>query len=262
MPAWSKMPGSIRSDGFRRFLRQQSAVYGSGAARKKGNGLALPAAPEQESDSRLLLPASKAEGPSQSCRDRGRWRILRGNNAKLFLDRPESGRSWPPPKRHVGLWVRLPRPVPHSLPALGCGPRPDKHLLNLANIVLRTDSNALRSDSWQSPHPDSRPTAPNSGRTSRDIQRSMVPAGLLFGDSRSLELPPGGKLGTRVESTAGTAPQKPSKPMLRKTSGAGSAIKSPSDLGTLGRVLSRRLGCVLITLSHARKLCWQHQLWS
>src|SRR3984893_11144601 len=222
------MSGSIRSAGSRRFSPPTFAVYGQGAARKKGKGRALAAAPEQESDCRLPSPASKGEGLSQPYRGRGRLRVLRGNNAKLFLDRPEPGRSWPPPKQHAGSFGQLPRPVRHWLPALVCGQRSGMHLLNPANIVLRTDSVAPRFGSSQSPHRDLCPTATNFGRTSRDIPRSMVPAGLLFQDAQSLGPPPDGTPGTRAGPTADTTPRKPGKPTLRKTSGAGSAIQSAS----------------------------------
>jgi hypothetical protein len=71
---------------------------------------------------------------------------------------------------------------------------------------------------------------PGFGRVVRDIQRSMVPAGLLPEGSASLGLLPNEMLGMDAEPGEDKAPLKSNKPLQKKTRGAGTAIQCASDL--------------------------------
>src|ERR1035441_9181934 len=99
MPASSETPGLTRSDGSRRFLRRLLPVWRQASAETKGTDPVFAAAPDQESDSRLRLHASRAGEPSQPHRDR--LREQRENYEVPFPDHPEARRSSRPPKRHT-----------------------------------------------------------------------------------------------------------------------------------------------------------------
>src|SRR5882762_2590146 len=144
MQASSETSVAIRSDGSRRFLRRLLPAWKQADGEKTSRDPVFAAAPGQESDSHLPLHASKAEGQSQPCPDHLRGR--RGNDEAPFLDYPEPGRSWQPPRRHAASLGPFARHVPHSLPARWCVLLPDKHPPNPTSTVPRRDSNVLLSD--------------------------------------------------------------------------------------------------------------------
>src|SRR5882762_9551126 len=96
---------------------------------------------------------------------------------------------------------------------------------------------------------------PDFGPAVRDIQRSMVPAGLLPEDSTSLGSLPTEMLGMDAEPSADKAPPRPSKPLQKKARGAGTAIQSASDLHRTAKSSEPTARCLQICTIHATRLC-------
>src|ERR1700675_4371842 len=114
-----------RLGGSRHFLRQLLPAWNHATEETTSRDRAFAEAPDQESDSHLRLRASKSEGWGQPSPDH--LRGPRRNDEAPFLDHPEPGRSWQPPRRHPGLLGPLPRRVLHFLLARWCAALPDKH---------------------------------------------------------------------------------------------------------------------------------------
>src|ERR1017187_10099847 len=109
MQASAKTPGLMRSDGSRRFPRRLLPVWRQANAETKGTDPVFATAPDQESDSRLRLHASRAGEQSQPPPDR--LREQRENYEVPFPDHPEPRRSLRPPRLHA---VSLGRSEEHT----------------------------------------------------------------------------------------------------------------------------------------------------
>src|ERR1700733_5532808 len=101
MQASSKTPGLMRSDGSRHFPQRPLPVCRQANLETKGRDLVLAATPDQESDSRLRLHASRAGEPSQP--SPGHLREQPENNEEPFPDHPEPKKSLLPPRQRAAL---------------------------------------------------------------------------------------------------------------------------------------------------------------
>src|SRR3984957_7112893 len=145
MQASSKTPGLMRSDGSRHFLRQPLLVWRQANVETKGRDPVFAAAPDQESDSRLRLHASRAGELNQP--PPGHLREQPENNEEPFPDHPEPGRSLRPPRQRAALLGLLPRRVRHSRPPRWNAPEPGRPPLKLNSTARRKDLDAALPDS-------------------------------------------------------------------------------------------------------------------
>src|ERR1700735_2931308 len=137
MQASSKTPGLMRSDGSRHLPQRPLPVCRQANLETKGRDLVLAAAPDQESDSRLRLLASRAGEPSQP--PPGHLREQPENNEEPFPDHPEPERSLQPPRQRAVSLGPPPRRVRHFLPARWYARQPGRPPPNPTSTALRKD---------------------------------------------------------------------------------------------------------------------------